>query len=110
GAGSVSNVTFSGNSMIVSLTGVTDQQNLTVSTSGVAGTQTQSASSSVQIGFLIGDVNQDAMVNVGDAALVRGNAGATLDNTNFMDDVNVDGMINVGDTTIVRNNSGDFVP
>jgi hypothetical protein len=111
GAGSVSSTSFSGNSMIVSLTGVTDQQTLTVSASGAAGTQTQSAAaSSVQIGFLIGDVNQDAVVNVGDTIQVQNNAGVTLDNTNFQNDVNTDGAVNVGDTTIVRNNSGHSVP
>ncbi|HWY51293.1 MAG TPA: dockerin type I domain-containing protein [Chthoniobacterales bacterium] len=111
GGGSVSGVTLSGNSMIVGLTGVTDQQTGTVTISGVAGPGTVAVpSTAVQIGFLIGDVTQDGTINVGDTAAVRGHAGVTLDNTNFQYDVNTDGAVNVGDTTIVRNNSGHFVP
>jgi uncharacterized repeat protein (TIGR01451 family) len=105
------NVSFSGNSMIVSLTGVSDQQNVTVTAHNVSGPGTATLSSvSTQIGFLIGDVNGDGTVNVGDTILVRNHAGVTLDNTNFQYDVNVDGLVNVGDTIIVRNDSGDFIP
>ena len=110
GAGSVNNVSFSGNSMIVSLTGVTDQQTTTVTATSVAGTNTQTlASVVVQIGFLNGDVNQDGVINVGDTVVVRGAAGA-VNSSNFLDDVNLDGAINVGDTAIVRTNSGNFLP
>jgi Carboxypeptidase regulatory-like domain len=108
--GSVSSVTFSGSSMIVNLSGVVDQQTVTVTTSGVAGIQTQSSAPSVQIGFLQGDVTEDSFVNAGDTIVVRNNAGVTLDNTNFQNDVNADGQVDVGDTTIVRNNSGHFLP
>ena len=45
-----------------------------------------SLSGSVQIGFLIGDVNGDGVVNIGDTAVVRGQSGVTLDETNFQDD------------------------
>ena len=84
GGGSVSGVTFSGNSMIVGLTGVTDQQTGTVTISGVAGPGTAAVpSTAVQIGFLDGDVTGDGVVNVGDTIVVRSHAGVTLDNTNF---------------------------
>ena len=111
GTGSVSGVTFNGNSMIVGLSGVTDQQTVTVSANNVLGTGSQTpASVSVEVGFLFGDVNGDGIVNAGDTVLVRNNAGSTLNSTNFQYDVNVDGFINVGDTIIVRNKSGDFIP
>jgi hypothetical protein len=110
GTGTAGSPTFSGNSMIVPLSGVTDQQTLTVTASGVHGTNTQNFGSSVQIGFLQGDVTQDTFVNAGDTIVVRNNAGVTLDSTNFQNDVNVDGQVDVGDTTIVRNNSGHFLP
>jgi hypothetical protein len=111
GTGSVSNVAFSGNDMIVSLSGVTDQQVLTVSATNVTGTNGGSGGSgSVAVGFLIGDVNGDGVVNAGDTVEVRNNAGVTLDNTNFQYDVNADGRVNVGDTTILLRSSGDFLP
>ena len=110
GAGTVNNVTFSGNSMIVSLTGVTDQQTTTVTATNMSGSNTQTlASVAVQIGFLNGDVNQDGVINVGDTVVVRGAAGA-VNSGNFLDDVNLDGAINVGDTAVVRSNSGNFLP
>jgi hypothetical protein len=111
GTGSVGGVSFAGNTMTVSLTGVTDQQTVTVSTSGVSGpAYTLAATPSVQIGFLIGDVNQDGVVNVGDTIPTRNNSGQPVDATHFIYDVNVDGMINVGDTSLVRSNSGHFLP
>ncbi|HWY51285.1 MAG TPA: dockerin type I repeat-containing protein [Chthoniobacterales bacterium] len=109
--GSVGSVTFSGSSMIVGLTGVTDQQTGTVTATNVSGPGTGTLfSASVQVGFLIGDVTGDGTVNAGDTVVVRNNAGVTLNNTNFQNDVNVDGAVNVGDTTIVRNNSGHTLP
>ena len=99
------------NSMIVQLTGVMDQQTLTVTALNVTGTNYgMLASTSVQIGFLVGDVNGDGVVNVGDTAIVRGQAGAPLDNTNFQSDVNGDGQVNVGDTITVQLQSGHYLP
>jgi uncharacterized repeat protein (TIGR01451 family) len=106
-----SSASFSGNSMIANLGGVTDQQNITVTANNVSGPGAGTLPSvSTQIGCLIGDVNQDAAVNIGDTLPTRNNAGATLDNTTFLYDVNVDGMINVGDTILVRSKSSDFLP
>jgi len=110
GTGNVGSVTYSGNSMIVGLTGVTDQQNVTVAVSGVGSTYSLLTSASVQAGFLWGDATQDGFVNVGDTIVVRNQSGNAIDNTNFIDDVNVDGSINVGDTIRVRANSGDYIP
>jgi hypothetical protein len=110
GTGNVNSVSYSGNSMIIALTGVTDQQTLAVSTNSVSGTGTLSTSPSVSVGFLNGDVNGDRAVNVGDTTQVRNQSGATVDGTNFQYDVNADGFINVGDTTVVRSKSGDSLP
>lgn len=111
GTGSANSVTTSGNTMTVNLTGVTDQQTVSVSTSSVSGTNTFTAAPFVlNVGFLAGDVNQDGTVNVGDTVSTRSHAGEVLDNTNSQYDVNVDGMINVGDTIFVRSRSSDFLP
>ena len=107
GGGSVGTVTFAGNDMTVSLTGVTDVQTGTVSVNNVSGPGTATTSASVQIGFLNGDNTGDGSVNVGDTAAERNHSGATIDNTNFQYDINVDGFINVGDTIIVRTKSGN---
>jgi hypothetical protein len=109
-SGSVSNVTYSGNTATVSLSGITDQQVVTVNANNVTGTNNASQNASINVGFLIGDVNSDRTVNVGDTIPTRSHAGQTLDNTNFQYDVNVDGFVNVGDTIVVRSKSGDFLP
>jgi hypothetical protein len=103
---------FSGSSMIVPLTGVTDQQAVTVQVNNVTGPGAAVLpSASITIGFLVGDVNGgDGVVNSADATVVRNRSGATLDNTNFPSDVNLSGTINSGDATIVRNNSSHFLP
>ena len=109
GSGTTGGVTYSGNSILVPLSGVADQQTTTVSVSGASGAGTLPTAFSIDVSFLIGDVNGDGVVNIGDSAADRGNSGATLDNTNFQYDVNLDGFINVGDSVIVRSKSGDFL-
>ena len=108
--GSKVNVSYSGNSVIVSLSGVTDQQTVAVSTGNGSRCMTLSTSPSVSIGFLNGDVNFDRVVNVGDTIVTRSHAGIPVDATNFQFDVNGDGQIDVGDATIVRSKSGDYLP
>ena len=111
GTGMVSSVSFSGTSMIIGLSGITDQQTVTVTAMNVSGPGTATQPSvSVNVGFLIGDVNGDGFVNVGDTIIVRGHAGVTLDNTNFEYDVNADGAVNAGDSVAVRSRSGDYLP
>ena len=86
-------------------------QNVTVTVHNVSGPGAGTlASASTEIGMLIGDVNQDAAVNVGDTSADRSHAGVTLDSTNFFYDVNIDGFVNVGDTIIVRARSGNGLP
>jgi len=105
-----SNVSFSGNSMIVSLTGVSDAtSNVTINANNVLG-QFSLGSATLSLSFLPCDANADRTVNVGDTVLVRNTSGATLSNSNCQFDVNADGMVNVGDTIVVRNHSGDFLP
>jgi uncharacterized repeat protein (TIGR01451 family) len=105
------NTSFSGNSMLVSLTGVNDQQALTITVNNVSGPgEGTFSTASTQVGFLIGDVNADSTVNIGDTIPTRSHAGQPLTSSNFQYDVNVDGQIDVGDSAVVRSKSGDFVP
>jgi hypothetical protein len=111
GTGNTGSVTTSGNTMTVNLTGVTDQQTLSITTSSIAGSGTFTATPfTLNVGFLNGDVNGDGVVNVGDTIAVKAASGVTLDNTTCQYDVNLSGMVNVGDTIVVRSKSGDFLP
>ena len=64
--------TFSGNDLVVTLTGVADQQYVTVTLSNVASTDGGTGGSGeARIGFLMGDVNQTRVVSVADVGFVN---------------------------------------
>ena len=110
GTGSVASATGNGTSVItVNLTGVTNQQVLTVSLNGVTGPG-GSGNVSVSMGVLVGDMNGNSTVNSGDTIQTRGRSGQTADATNFRSDVNADGVINSGDQIAVRSRSGTSLP
>ena len=111
GAGSVVGApTFSGNKMTVNLTGVANEQTVTVSFSNVTDVYSQVLpATTLDVSFLLGDTNGDRFVNAGDAAQTRSRSGQATDATNFRSDVNIDGIVNSGDTTAVRAKSGTSV-
>jgi hypothetical protein len=112
GAGSVAgSPMFSGHTMTINLTGVTDAQTLTLSLTNLTDAFSQ-VLPTVALGasFLVGDTNGDRMVNAGDALQTRNRSGQATDATNFRSDVSIDGIVNSGDTTIVRSKSGNSVP
>jgi hypothetical protein len=112
GTGSIAGApTFSGNTMTVNLTGVTNAQIATVTLDNVTDSSSQVLpTTAINIGFLVGDSNGDGFVNAGDALQTRSRAGQAIDATNFRSDVNTDGFVNSGDTTIVRSQSGNALP
>jgi hypothetical protein len=107
GTGTAGTPTFSGNTMTVPLTGITDSEVVTLTVNNVNG---QLLTASLNLGFLVGDSNADRFTNGGDTIQVRGLAGQDVDVTNFRADVNLDGFINGGDTTIVRGKAGNSIP
>ncbi len=111
GVGTAGAVTFSGNDMLVNLTGVGDQQKLTLTATNVTAVTGGGVLSSVNavMGFLIGDTSGDGTVNAGDAQQTRSNSGQLTDGTNFRYDVNRDGTINGGDAIIVRSKAGNGI-
>jgi hypothetical protein len=107
GVGSTGPVTFIGNDMIVPLTGVGDVQTVTLTASNVTSSGGGVLpTASVLIGFLIGDVNGDGVVNT-DSIVVRANSGSAVTSANFRADLNADGFIDAGDATLVRARSGN---
>ncbi len=67
----VASASFVGNELIVTLTGIPDNQRVTVSATGVNGALNVSAS----IGFLVGDVNKSLTVNASDISAARRGSG-----------------------------------
>ncbi len=103
--GSVGSVSYSGNDMIVTLTNVSNQQVLTLSTSGGS-----VGPAVVPIGFLSGDTTADRTVNSADIGQTKSKSGQTVDITNFRTDANVDGNLNSADISLVKSKSGTALP
>jgi hypothetical protein len=112
GTGSIQGTpTFSGNQITVSLAGVADVQQISVTLSNVTDEFGQNLPSrTVNVKMLVGDTNSSGTVNAGDVLQTRNRSGGTADATNFRSDVNLSGGINAGDVLVVRNRSGNFVP
>ena len=113
GTGMVSgNPVFSGRTMTVNLTGVTDVQFLTVTLTNVTDSSSQVLpSAAVNMKVLQGDTNGESTstVDSGDSTQTRSRSGLAVDATTFRSDVNADGFINSGDSTIVRGRAGNTV-
>jgi hypothetical protein len=103
--------TFSGNTMTVNLTGVSDVQQITVTASKVMDSFGQTLPDTpVSAVILAGDTNGNRTVNAADVAQTKAQQGATIDQTNFRTDVNANGTINAADAAIVKANAGNSVP
>ncbi|MEQ1515147.1 MAG: S8 family serine peptidase [Usitatibacteraceae bacterium] len=93
----------SGTDVLVTLTGVADNNRVTVTltnVNGVAGTYATS------MGFLIGDVNNTRSVNSSDISAVKASSGQTTNAINFLRDLNSSGAVNSSDISAVKAQSG----
>ena len=97
----------SGNEVQVTLTGLPDNQRVTVSLSNVnnAGLNVSAA-----LGFLLGDVSGSRAVNSSDISGVKARSGHAVDATNFRFDVNVTGAVNPAAVSAVKARSGLVLP
>jgi hypothetical protein len=103
--------TFSGNDVVVGLTGVTDQQYVTVSLTNVASSDGGTGGTgSVRVGFLVGDVNQTRVVSVADLGLVNQQLSQVTTAANFLKDVNASGTLTVADKGITNANLTRALP
>jgi hypothetical protein len=103
--------TFSGNDVIVGLTGVTNKQYVTVALTSVASSDGGSGGSgSVRIGFLAGDVNQNRAVTVSDVVLVNNQIAHPVTAANYLKDLNASGAITVADKVLANKNVANSLP
>ncbi len=103
--------TFSGNSVIVPLTGVTNKQYVTVTLSAVSSTDGGSGGTGVaRVGYLVADVNENRVVTVSDILLVNQQIAHVVTSANFLRDVNANGFLTVSDKLIVNNNVTKALP
>ena len=103
--GSVSNVTVNGNDLVVDLVDVSNQQVLTLTTSGGSVIPT-----TVSIGFLLGDTSGNRSVNATDISQTKAQSGVPVTEANFRTDVNANGFINASDISEVKLQSGTAIP
>ncbi len=99
--------TFSGNEMRVPLSGVADEQIVTVRVSSVNG---GGATNDVPFGFLIGDVDANRLVDRPDAGQIRTDKAQAVNAGNFRDDINLSGVVDRPDLTAVKNHAGNSIP
>lgn len=111
GMATVDGVAFSGNEMLINLTGVTNAQLLTLTADNVVDTNGAVVGPvSVTAGFLVGDTNETGTVNSTDIALTKAQSGAAVTAGNFRQDVNLSGSVNATDIGQVKGQSGTFLP
>ena len=103
--------TFSGNTVTVALSNVTNQQYVTVALDNVASSDGGTGGTgSVRVGFLLGDVNQTRAVSVADLGLVNAQLAQTVTAANYLKDVNATGTLTVADKGIVNANLTKSLP
>jgi len=103
--------TFSGADVVVALTGVNNQQYVTISLTNVASTDGGTGgSASVRVGFLVGDVNQNRVVTVADLGLVNAQLAQPVTAANYLKDVNANGTLTVSDKSITNTNLSKALP
>ncbi|MEO8133207.1 MAG: Ig-like domain-containing protein [Betaproteobacteria bacterium] len=104
GVATVGTLAFSGQDVIVPLSGVANVQYVTVSLANVASAAGSGGMGSVRVGFLFGDTNQSRQVTVADIGAINTAQLQTLTNANFLLDVNVDGKLTVADKGLANAN------
>ncbi|HSS95664.1 MAG TPA: GDSL-type esterase/lipase family protein [Terriglobales bacterium] len=111
GNGSISGAaTFAGNVMTVSLTGVTDAQQLTVNVSATDAYSHSLPARAVKVNFLGGDTNGSGAVNSSDISQTKAQSGSPLTAANFRVDATQDGAISSSDIAYVKSQSGKAIP
>ena len=111
GAATAAVPTISGNNVTVGLSGVSDQQYLTIALSNVvAADGGVRDSAAVRIGFLAGDVNQSRVVSVADLGLVNAQLTQPVSAANFLKDVNASGTVTLADKGITNANLTRALP
>jgi hypothetical protein len=102
---------ISGNTITVTLTGVTNAQTLSVTLNSLTDQFLQTLpDTAVNMSVLIGDVNGNGTVNASDITAVKVRSGEPPSNANFRTDVNANGNINASDVEQVKTATGTSLP
>ena len=108
GTATVGAISFSGNSMIAQVTGVTAAEIVTLRPQNINGDG--QSHGDIQFGFLVGDTNGDRTVLKPDMQLVKDQKGQPVTSANFREDVAPDGTIKNIDGNLVKANREHSIP
>lgn len=95
-----------GNTVEVMLTGIPDNQRVTISLTGVNGI----VPATLTMGFLVGDVNSSGIVSAADISAVKARAGQQVNTANVRADVDANGKFDQADVSAVKARSGRVLP
>ncbi len=102
---------FTGNTMTVSLTGVTDVQTITVTLTNVTSSDAQLLpTAELSMNVLAADTNADKKVTNTDVRATRDQVGMTVNAANFREDLDVNGSINKADANLAKAAVGHSLP
>jgi hypothetical protein len=111
GAVTSATLSFDGNSVIFGLSGVTNQQYVTVSLTNVTSFDGGTGGSgSARVGFLLGDVNQSRVVSIADLGLVNAQLSQPVTVANYLKDVNASGTLTLADKGVTNANLTKALP
>jgi hypothetical protein len=96
-----------GNEIVVTLTGVPDNQRVAITLGNVNGSVNPSP---LSMGFMLGDVNNSRSINASDISGLKTKVGQSTSATNFRFDLNASGNINAADLSMVKARSGSILP
>jgi hypothetical protein len=108
GTATVGTLSFSGNSVIAPVSGVTNPETVTLRVSNINGDGQQHGD--VPFGFNIADADGDRGVTKADQTEVKGQVGQAVTSANFRDDITADGRIKTSDVNVVKQNKGNRLP
>lgn len=97
---------FSGNDVIVTLTGVPNASRIKLDLTGVNGAATATAA----LGFLLGDVNNNRATNSTDVSALKAQSGQVSAQSNFRHDLNASGTVTAADVAAAKAKSGTLLP
>ena len=109
GIASLSGVSVNVNEVIVNLTGVANEQTVTITLSGVNNGSTIT-NVVVPMSVLLGDTTANGFVNSADVSQTQPQSGQPVTGSNFREDVTANGFINSGDVSLVQSKSGTSLP
>jgi len=111
GVATVGALTFAGSRILVPLSGVANEQYVTVVVSNVTSADGGTGGSAAKrIGFLLGDVSQNRVVTVSDLAQVNAQIAQVVTPSNYLRDVNASGTLTVADKGIANTQITNALP